>query len=95
MYVGMLTDERLSTYQVFKRDTNYSGTEVSNHSKTESWQRAKCLSSRYQWASRYTKIDTLQDSIRTKEAEEIKKYNEIHKNKSSCIEPQQSPLRPS
>ena len=28
----------------------------------------------------------LQDSIRTKEAKETKKYEDIHKNKSTCIE---------
>ena len=36
MSVGMLTYNHLSTYKVFKRDTKYDGTKVSNHSKTES-----------------------------------------------------------
>ena len=35
--VGILTDEHLSTYNFFKRDTKYNITELSNHSKTESW----------------------------------------------------------
>ena len=38
MRVGMLLDER---------DTKYAGTQISNNSKTESWQRVKCLSYHY------------------------------------------------
>ena len=58
---------------MFKRDTNYDDTEMSNYSKTESWKRAKFLSSGYQCVSIRNKLETLGDSIRTKEAEEIKK----------------------
>ena len=82
----MLPDEHLSTYNIFKRDTKYAGTEVSNHSKTKSWQRAKCLSSHYQCAIKLNKLETLRDSMRAKDTDEIKKYDDIHKNGSSCID---------
>ena len=72
--VGMLTDVHLSTYQVFKSDTNYTGTEVSKYSKTESWKRAKCSSSSYYCASRRNKLDNLWDSIHTKEAGKKRQY---------------------
>ena len=85
MSVRMLTDEHLSTYKVFKRDTKYAGTDVSKNSKIESWQRAKCLSSNYHCESRLNKLETLQDSIRNKKADKMKTYDNSHKNGLSCI----------
>ena len=86
MSVGMLVDEHLMTYKVFKHYTKYASTEVSNHFKTESWQRAKCLSSKYQCASRLKKLENLRESIHTKDADETIKCDNIRKNGSSCIE---------
>ena len=80
MSVGTLIDEYMSTYKAFKHNTKYDGTELSNHSKTKSWQRAKCLSSNYQCAIRLQKLEALPDSIRTKDADETKKYDNKHKN---------------
>ena len=60
----MLTDGHLNTYKVFQRDTRYEGTDVSNHAKNESWQRAKCLNYNYQCGIRMEKIEALQDSVR-------------------------------
>ena len=71
MRVGILTDKHLNNYKVFHRDTRYDGTEVSNRSKTESWQRAKCLSSNYQCAIRTETLEALRDSIRIKDADKI------------------------
>ena len=85
MRVGMLSDEHMSTYRVFKCNTKYESTEVSNHFKTESWQRVKGLSSHYHCAIRLNKLETLRDSIRTKGTDGVKQYNDVHKHGSSRI----------
>ena len=66
----MFPDEYISTYNIFKRDTKYDNTQVSNNSNTEFWQRAKCVCSHYQWSMRL-KLSTLRDAIRTKDNDEI------------------------
>ena len=83
---GHISDRFFDSLNCFKRDQNLLGMEVSNYSDTESWQRAKCLSSIHQRQKRLYKLQLLATAQVTKKEQKQLKYDEIHGKALLCTD---------
>ena len=81
---GHLSDTFMEGYG-FKVDRNYAGDEIRRLSTCEAWQRAKCLSSKYQRDLRTRKVNIHALSKITKLAEIQKNLTNMHKQNQKCI----------
>ena len=82
--IGHLSDDFMEGYG-FKVDLNYVGDEIRRLSTCEAWQRAKCLSSKYQRDLRTRKVNIHALSKITKLAEIQKNLTNMHKQNQKCI----------
>ena len=69
----------------FKVHRNYAGDIIRRESTCESWQRAKCLSSKYQRDLRTRKVNVHDLSRITKLADVQKNLSNMHAQNKKCI----------
>ena len=81
---GHLHDDFMEGYG-FKVDRNYVGEIIKRASTCEAWQRAKCLSSKYQRELRTRKINVFHLSKSVKLAETQQHLNSMHTQNKKCI----------
>ena len=81
---GHLNDQFMEGYG-FKVDLNYVGDKIRRVSTCEAWQRAKCLSSKYQRDLRTRKVNVHALSRMTKLAEVQKNLSNMHTQNKKCI----------
>ena len=81
---GHLHDDFMEGYG-FKVDRNYDGDIIKRESTCEAWQRAKCLSSKYQRELRTRKVNVYHMSKSVKLAETQQNLTNMHTQNKKCI----------